>query len=124
MPNRVAVLTPQSSQSSVRKHHLLPFGEPSTQTVGTKIASAVRPITVAPITAIGGQVKYGIQVFASAFETTTVEAVAAAAPRVMPTTSRIIVSQMVIDSSCRVVATTRRSNNRAPRRSMVAMATR
>lgn len=37
--------------------HPLLFGKASTQTVGTKIASMVKQITVIPITAIGGQVK-------------------------------------------------------------------
>ena len=46
---------------------------------GARIAMIVSPITVAPMTAIGGQVRYGIQVPARCLETNT--AGAAPAPR-------------------------------------------
>ena len=89
--------------------------------VGTKIATAVRPTAVAAISTIGGHVRYGIQVSASAFDTTKTDAAAAAQPIKRPETTRIIVCQKVIDSSCRVVAPTRRSSKSAPRLSTVAM---
>ena len=81
----------------------------------------VSPTTLAPMTAIGGHVRYGIQVPASCLETTATEAAPAAAPRMSPVRSRITVCQIVMDSSCRVVAPTRRSRKSAPRRSTVAM---
>ncbi|MGO9582590.1 MAG: hypothetical protein ACLP36_07250, partial [Acidimicrobiales bacterium] len=58
----------------LKKVHRLLFGDASTQTVGTAIDSTVRPIALAPIIAIGGQVRYGIQVSARALETTITEA--------------------------------------------------
>jgi hypothetical protein len=72
-----------------------------------------QPHHVAPMTAIGRHVRYGIQVPASCLETTTTEAAPAATPRMSPVRSRITVCQIVMDSSCRVVAPTRRSRKSA-----------
>ena len=64
-----------------------PGSEVSRQMVGTKIATTVRPTAVAVISTIGGHVRYGIQVSASAFDTTKTDAAAAAQPIKRPETN-------------------------------------
>jgi hypothetical protein len=72
-----------------------------------------QPHHVAPMTAIDGHVRCGIQLPASCLETRTTEAAPAATPRMGPVRSRISVCQIVMDSSCCVVAPTRRSRKSA-----------
>lgn len=62
-----------------------------------------------------------IQVPAGCLETTTTGAAPAATPRMSWVRSRIAVCQVVMDSSCRVVAPARRSRKSGPRRPTVAM---
>jgi hypothetical protein len=80
-----------------------------------------QPHHVAPMTAIDGDVRCGIQVPASCLETRTTEVAPAATPRRGPVRSRITVCQIVMDSSCRVVAPARGAGRAPFRHSTVAM---